>query len=199
METKFILYCLDVETTNLSHLTGDIIELSIYRLSDDSQKTWFIKPKNYDAIEPDALRINGHKLEDLKLLTKYGQETYQDPAKVIVEIENWMLEDMGSTDDRILIGQNPIFDLQFMQKLWDENNCKETFPLGKRPFVLDTRQVQLFIDLVNNTRQEYYNLGSLVERWGVKKEKAHRADADTRMTKDVLLAQLAYIKDIVQM
>jgi DNA polymerase III epsilon subunit-like protein len=197
MDTKFILYVLDSETTGISSDKHEIIELSIYRLSDDNQKTWFIKPKNYDAIEPDALRINGHKLEDLKLLTKYGQETYQDSVKVVVEIENWMLEDMGSSNDRILIGQNPIFDLQFMQKLWAESNSIETFPFGKRPFVLDTRQIQLFLDLANNTRQDYYNLGSLVERWGVKKEKVHRADTDTRMTKDVLLAQLASIKDII--
>lgn len=194
METQFILYTLDSETTSLSHETGEIIELSIYRLSDDSQKTWCLKPNNYEAIEPDALRINGHKLDDLKLLTKYGQETYKDPAKVIVEIENWMLEDMSSTDDRILVGQNPIFDLQFMQKLWANHNSSQTFPFGKRPFILDTRQIQLFLDLANNTRCKYYNLGSLVEKWEVKKEKAHRADADTRMTKDVFLAQLASIK-----
>jgi DNA polymerase III epsilon subunit-like protein len=194
MNSKFIIYTIDLESTGLDHLTNDIIEISFHRLSDNTQKTWFLKPKNYDSIQSDALRINGHKLEDLKLLTKHGQDTYKDPAKVIVEIENWMAEDMSAGNDRIFLGQNPIFDLQFMQKLWADNNSSETFPFGNRPHLLDTKQIQLFLDLAADERCEYYNLGSLVERWSVKKEKAHRSDADVRMTKDVFLAQIKSIQ-----
>lgn len=190
MDSKFILYVVDTETTGLDSDNNEIIEISFYRINDNVQKTWFIKPTNYDSIQSDALRINGHKLEDLKLQTKFGKDTYMESSKVIVEIENWMMDDLGTSEDRILIGQNPSFDIEFMKNLWTKNNSAETFSFGKRPFVLDTRQIALFLDLANFERNKYYNLSSLVEKYGVKKEKAHRADADTRMTKDLFLAQL---------
>lgn len=190
MDSKFILYVVDTETTGLDHTVNDIIEISLYRINDDQQKTWCVKPKNYDSIQADALRVNGHKLEDLKHLTKYGKETYLEPAKVVAEIENWMMDDLSTSEDRVLVGQNPSFDIEFIRNFWRDNGGEETFPFGKRPFLLDTRQIAIFLDLARNERSEYYNLSSLVEKFGVKKEKAHRAASDTRMTKDLILAQI---------
>jgi DNA polymerase III epsilon subunit-like protein len=198
MSFKFELYFADTETTGLDDLKNEIIELSIYRLSDDSQRTWCLKPSKYDTIQPDALRVNGHKLEDLKHATKFGEETYLPPAKVIPDIENWFLGDGAAPEDRILIGQNPRFDLGFLQKLWKQENSMETFPFGNRPFTIDTRELTLFLDLAFGTRSQYYNLGSLVEKYKVKKLKAHRAAEDTIMTRDVFLAQLKIVQDMIQ-
>src|ERR1035437_8023971 len=98
MDYKF--YCCDSETTGLSSVKNDIIELSIYRLSDDVQKTWTIEPVSIENIELGALRVNGHKLDDLKLLTKFGRDTYREPKEVIVEIENWLQEDGVPAESR---------------------------------------------------------------------------------------------------
>ena len=87
---NYVIYVADVETTGLDSRIHDVIELSLNRLSDNVQKTWCLKPLNIPGIDPGALRVNGHKLEDLKHETKHGRETYLDPRKVIVEIENWM-------------------------------------------------------------------------------------------------------------
>lgn len=191
MKTNLVLYVIDAETSGLSAQKGcEIIELSIYRLSDHTQKTWCLRPTNFDAIEPEALRINNHKFDDLRHLTKFGAETYLDPAKVIVDIENWMAQDLVSSGERVLCGQNIQFDLTFMEKLWADNNATETFPFGKRPLLLDTKQIALFLDVATGEKSEFYNLSSLVNKYGVKKEKAHRADSDTRVTKNVLLKQL---------
>jgi|ERR1700722_694250 len=195
MSSKFIIYVADTETTGLDPARNEIIEISFCRLSDNSQKTWFIKPTNYESIEPEALRINGHKLDDLKHITKTGRETYRSAADVLVEIENWMGDDLAAAEDRILVGQNPFFDIEFMQNLWAKQNNTETFPFGRRPFLIDTRQMALFLDLARDERSDYYNLGSLVEKYGVKKEKSHRAATDTRMTRDVFLAQLDIVKE----
>lgn len=195
MKSKFVIYVADTETTGLDPAHNEIIEISFYRLSDNSQKTWHLKPSNYESIQPDALKINGHKLDDLQHLTKYGRETYQSPSSAIVEIENWMSDDAAAAEDRILIGQNPSFDIEFMQNLWIKQGSFETFPFGRRPFLIDTRQISLFLDLIKSERSEYYNLGALVEKYGVKREKAHRADADTRMTKDIFLAQVEMVAD----
>lgn len=190
MDSKFIIYVFDTETTGLDADKNEIIEISFYRMSDNAQKTWFLKPSNYDSIQSDALRINGHKLEDLQMLTKYGKDTYQDPAKAIVEIENWMVDDLGTSEDRVLVGQNPSFDLEFIRKLWARTGNMETFPFGNRPFLIDTRQIALYLDIVNNERSQYYNLSSLVEKYGVKKLKSHTSTTDTIMTKDLFLAQV---------
>jgi DNA polymerase III alpha subunit (gram-positive type) len=190
---KFIIYVADTETTGLDPAHNEIIEISFYRLFDNSQRTWCLKPSNYESIQPDALRINGHKLDDLKHLTKHGRDTYQHPTSAIVEIENWMTDDGAAAEDRILVGQNPSFDIEFMQNLWIKQNSAETFPFGRRPFLIDTRQIALFLDLVKSERSEFYNLGSLVEKYGVRREKAHRADSDTRMTKDLFLAQVEIV------
>jgi DNA polymerase III alpha subunit (gram-positive type) len=197
MSFKFELYFADTETTGLDYMTNDVIELSIYRLSDNTQRTWCMKPKNYESIQMDALRVNHHKLDDLKHITKFGQETYVEPSKVIPKIENWFLEDGVSSGDRILIGQNPIFDLNFLQKLWTDEGCKDTFPFGSRPFLIDTRQLALFLDLAENTRSEYYNLGTLIKKYAIKNSKAHTAEADTLATKELFMAQLGHVKSLI--
>lgn len=180
---SFAIYVVDTETTGLDHDKNDVIELSIYRLSDDTQKTWCLKPFNNDTIEASALRVNGHKLEDLKHETKYGRDTYLPPEKVTVEIENWMMEDGMTSEDRILLGQNPSFDKNFMEKLWEKCGSRGTFPFGRK--MMDTIQIVLLMDLARGHKRKGYGLSALVEDFGVKKEKAHRADADTRMTKEL--------------
>ena len=87
------LYVLDTETTGLDASKNDVIELSIIRLATDEQRTWCLKPINFEDISLDALRVNGHKLEDLKGLTKDGRERYCTPNKILVEVENWLMED----------------------------------------------------------------------------------------------------------
>src|ERR1700727_1590721 len=168
MKTDLILYTIDCETTGISPVKGcEIIEISLYRLTDNMQKTWGLKPLNFDAIETEALRINNHKLDDLKHLTKFGVDTYRDPATVIVEIENFMAEDLVSSGERVLCGQNITFDLGFMEKLWADNNATDTFPFGKRPLLLDTKQIALFLDIATGDKSEFYNLSSLVTKYGV--------------------------------
>ncbi len=192
-ELGFMIYVLDTETTGLDSVRNDVIELSIYRLNDDNQKTWCLKPLDLTTIEAAALRVNGHKLEDLKHETKLGRDTYLPPSKVIVEVENWMAEDGVTSEDRILLGQNPAFDKAFLERLWQKCQSEGTFPFGRK--IMDTIQIALLIDMATGVKRKAYGLGALVEDFGVKKEKAHRADADTRMTKELFQAQLKIVKE----
>lgn len=191
--TDFNLYILDTETTGFDPVEQDIIELSVYRLSDNTQKTWCLKPFRIDTIDAGALRINGHKLEDLKHETKYGRETYLSPEKVIVEIENYMMEDGNTSEGRILIGQNPSFDKNFMEHLWKKCKSYGTFPFGRK--MIDTIQLVLMMDLVKGVRRQGYSLSALVGDFGVKKEKSHTASGDTKMTKDLYLKLIKLCKE----
>lgn len=186
---KFELYVADVESTGLDPNLHSPIEISIYRLYTKEQKTWYMRPTNFDTISKDALRVNGYKEDDLRGLTKYGKDTFGDPAKVLPEIENWLSDDMHTGTERLLCGHNIKFDLDMMKSLWGKCNAPETFPFNDR-YYLDTMQIEVFLQVIGKTKQsEYLNLGSLVEKYNIKKEKAHKAEGDVRMTKDLLLKQ----------
>lgn len=192
---NYVLYVADIESTGLDDHSNDIIELSLYRMSDDVQKTWFIKPINSDNIDDGALRVNGHKKEDLLHQTKYGRDTYLDPGKVIIEIENWIVEDGVPDSNRILVGQNIVFDRNFMQQLWIKCNSKESFPFGWR--FMDTMCIELFLDWCKGKIAEGYSLSNLTKKYGVKNEKAHSASADTKATKEVFDKQVEIFRKVL--
>lgn len=194
MTYPFQIYVADTETTGLDYLKHEIIELSIYHINQDRQKTWFIKPEKPQDAEPDALRINGHKIEDISHQTASGREKYIDASKVISDVENWMMEDMCSPEEKILAGQNISFDENFLRHLWGRYQNTETYPFGKRPFLLDTRQIELMINLIEGKREAFYNLSSLIKKYGVKNAKAHTASADALCTKQLLIKQIEYLK-----
>jgi len=198
MAGNFEIYFADTETTGLLD-SNEIIELSLYRWSDNAQRTWCLKPKRHDNISTDALRVNGHRLEDITHKTKFGQETYLEPSRVVAEVEVWMLSDGLSSDDRVLCGQNVKFDLGMLERLWKQENCHDTFPFGPRPFLLDTREIALFLDLAHGERSQYYNLASLIKKYGIKNSKAHTAESDTLATKELFVAQLKVVQDLIKL
>lgn len=193
---NYIFYVADAETTHLDDRIGDIIELSIYRLSDDIQKTWFLKPINPQNIDDAALRINGHKKEDLLHQTKFGRDTYLDSSKVIVDIENWIMEDGIPHTNRVLVGHNIPFDRSFMEQLWIKCNSKDSFPFGRR--YLDTMAIEIFLDYCKGDAAEGYSLNNLTKKYGVKNEKAHSAAADTKATKETFEKQVEFFKKVLK-
>jgi len=189
------LVCLDCECTGLNFVDNDVIEVSMIRLSDDCQKTWCIAPINKENIHPDALRINGHKLEDLLHQTKYGADTYKDPKKVIVEIENWLMEDNMSAETRWIVGQNVQFDKNMLEQLWIKCGAQDSFPFGRR--MIDTMQFEVFMDLAAGSTRDSYSLNSIIKKYGIKNEKAHSAASDTKATKEVFCKQLDVMKKLL--
>lgn len=187
----FQIYICDTETTGLSK-DCEIIEIALYHLNSDKKMNWFLKPQKPETIEKDALRINNTNIEDLLHKTAEGREKYRDPKIVISEIENWILEDFNTPEERIFVAQNASFDIEHMKNLWKLNNTSQTFPFGRK--IIDTIQTQLLLDLVKEEQAQYYNLSALVEKYKVKKEKSHTALGDTLMLKDVFIKQMEILK-----
>jgi DNA polymerase III epsilon subunit-like protein len=193
----YSIYVVDTETTGLDSHEFDIIEVSLYRLKDAAQKTWLLqptKPQNYEAA---ALRVNGHKLEDLRHETKYGRDNYKDPNKVIIDIENWLMEDEVPAEQRLCIGQNVSFDLEGLQQLWIKCQSKDSYPFGRR--YMDTMVVELFMDYCKGQFADYYNLNSIIKKYGVKNDKAHSAAADTKATKELFMKQVDLFKKLANL
>lgn len=197
---NYCLYTIDVETTGLDAVKYDVIELSIQRLSDGEQKTWYIQPTNPNNYEAAALRINGHKIEDLRHETAEGRKKYMDPKKAIVEIENWLLDDGAPTQLRACVGQNVSFDLEMLRRLWEKCGSLDSFPFGRRYF--DTMVIEMIIDFSREgalSDNNKYNLGSIIKKYGIKNEKAHTADADVRATTAVFQAQVAKLQKLMKL
>lgn len=197
MNYNYIPYVFDVETTGKDPEVNEIIEISFVRLFIHSmnniskdQKTWFIRPKNINHIDDEALAVNGHKKEDLLHKTQYGKETYRDLEEVLPEIELWVAEDNVSINDRILAGHNiKKFDIPFLFSAWKKGGSPETIPfnLEKERSVIDTMDLVKFVDLCTGKRRRYLNLGSLQKAFHIKKAKAHTAEGDAQMNADFLI------------
>lgn len=204
--SQYVIYVQDTETTGLEIGINEIIELSLIRLVfkdddfDADQKTWLLKALKADTIKDDALAINGHKKEDILWQTPYGKENYKLPEDAIMEIEDWITEDKMSTHDRVFAGQNPMFDFEHMLALWKSCNAEDTFPFltGHNRRIIDTKEIALFIDICLGKKREKYSLGNLIKAFGIKKGKAHRADEDTRMTKDLLVKFIKALRPAVK-
>jgi len=192
---SFVIYVIDCETTGVDPILNDVIEVSLWRLKDDQQKTWQIKALNAETISDKALKINGHKREDILLMSPGSKDTYRDPASVVSEIEVWMMQDEATVEDRVFLGHNSKFDFDFLKELWKKAGSPDTFPFGY--FLIDTIQLTKFIDLCSGKRRARYNLGSLVKDFGVTKASAHRAEGDVKMTRDLFLKQFEPIKDFI--
>jgi len=203
---NYIIYVQDTETTGLQPGVNEIIELSLLRLTstesgfESDQRTWLIRATKPEFIQDDALAVNGHKKEDILWQTKYGRDNYKKPADAVIEIEDWIAEDKMSAHDRVFAGQNPIFDFEHMTALWKDCNSLDTFPFltNYKKLIVDTIQLALFFDICIGRKREKYNLGSLIKDFGIKKEKAHKADADTRMAADLLIKFIETCSPIVR-
>lgn len=195
----YSIYVLDCETTGLDAIKYDVIEVSIQRLSDGEQKTWYMQPTNPSCYEVGALRVNGHKIEDLRHETAEGRNKYMDPRKAIIEIENWLLDDGSPNQLRCLAGQNISFDIEMLKRLWEKCGSSDTFPFGRR--YLDTMVIEMFMDFCRDGAlkdENKYNLGTIIKKYGVKNEKAHTADADVRATASVFKAQVEKLQKLMK-
>jgi DNA polymerase III alpha subunit (gram-positive type) len=191
----YVIYIADTETTGLDSRINDVIEISMFRLTDGVQKTWSLKPTNPNNINLDSLRVNGHKIEELRHETRAGRERYLDPIKTIVEIENWIAEDGVPAENRVMCGHNIAFDHDMLKQLWTKCAAADSFPFGRR--TMDTMGIEFFLDWCLGKLGEGYSLNNLVKKYGIKNEKAHTAEADVKATKDVFEKQVEFFKKVL--
>ena len=195
---NYSFYVTDIETTGLDSHLHDVIELSMYRMgdtSDNAQKTWCFKPLTPDTIDPAALRVNGHKLDDLLWKTKEGKDRYIDPNTALVDVENWLANDGLPAEKRFLVGQNVGFDKDRLEQLWIKCNSKDSFPIGRR--MIDTMILELFFDYCKGQFAEGYSLNNIIKKYGITNTKAHTAAADVVATKQVFERQVEYFKKLL--
>ena len=190
----FSLIAVDTETTGLE-LECDVIELSLYKMNTDEVRTWCLAPLNVAAIQPEALRINGHLLNDILHKTAEGRDRYRKPDDVIVEIENWLMEDGIPSDNRVLLGHNVNFDKDMLIGLWKKCNSSGTIPFSEK-YGIDTMQIEFAFDYAIGKFAEGYSLRNLAKKYGIKNEKAHSSESDTKCTVAIYREQMKVLKSL---
>ena len=203
---SYVKYVCDVETTGTDPEKHDIIEICLWRIGDEESKTWWLTPLSPDNIDEEALNVNKHLREDILHQTEEGKAKYKHPSEVLPEIEMWLMEDGAAAEERVFIGQNPMFDYDFLLALWRKQKAEDDFPFGywidrkdgtrrNQGYIIDTMQLARLIDLCTGKKRARYGLGALVKDFSVTRAQAHRADGDVKMTKELFEKIYTVLKD----
>lgn len=152
----------DIETTGLSPVTDDIIEIGA------------IKVKNNKIIDKynQLIKINKSLSPFITNLTGITNEmlrTGKMPSEVFKEFVNFVGED-------VIIGHNVNFDLGFLT-----NKCKKYIDYNLDNDYVDT--MYLARRLVKDTAN--YKLGTLADYFNISYEGAHRGLKDVEITYEV--------------
>jgi len=169
-----VITFLDTETTGLNPKRHEIIEIAFISYVVDREGKFFllrrfeskIAPANIDAAHPKSLEINGY--------TKEKWQDAPDKESVLEEVRRVM----NKTD--ILVGQNLIFDLRFLDK--EFKRYKINAPCY--PPYVDTKAMADILVKKNWLRRS--KMDYLVEHYGVKVSgRPHTALVDCMRTYEV--------------
>jgi DNA polymerase III alpha subunit (gram-positive type) len=186
----------DCETDGLDPRKNSPIEVCFYKLNSDECRTWCLKTLTApEDIQNEALKINGHKRGDILHLTASSKEKYLIPQDTLAEMENWLMEDGAATDQRMLLGHNIRFDHEMLSCLWRRCGSEGTFPFNTK-YMIDTMTIEFSLDYASGKFGEGYSLRNLVKKYGLRNEKSHTAEADTKVMCSVFREQMKILKTI---
>lgn len=168
-----IITVIDTETTGLDLLDHEIIEIGIVQARIDPTRIirisrWEakIKPRYIERASPVALKINGYSEE------KWRNAISQEHA--IADIKSYV------RTSQLLLGQNLIFDLRFINKMFNDHGEK----LLKFPNYHDTKMMAE--QLVYDGKLKRSSLDYLCEHFKINNRgRPHTALADADRTLDV--------------
>jgi len=159
----------DVETTGLSPIQNEIIEISGLKYVEGvlvEEFVSFVKPKT--EITPEITKITG---------------ITNDMIKEAPGIDETIIAFIGFTEGLSLVAHNADFDMGFINKA-----CQN---LGFEPEngVVDTLQISRDLYDLNK-----YNLVAVASHLGIETDGAHRAKADAQMCAKVFLSSIKKMK-----
>jgi hypothetical protein len=163
-------YILDSETSGLSTIQHEVVEVSIIRCSDKVQITRNIKAEHPHTASLDALAVTKKTLADLS--------AGEDKEKVVDEINAFFEEDKSSPKNRCIVAHNASFDKKFIHTLWEK--CGKIFPAN---MWLDTIALTRLAAKQQGIIKPKVNLEAACDLFGIKKTATfHNAKMDTRNT-----------------
>lgn len=186
-----ILY-FDCETTGTNSQKHEITQLSgMIEIEGEivEEFNYFLKPTNWDTIDPEALKVTGKTLEDLR--------AYPDAREAFNSLRSTLEKHVNKYDrnDKLYpAGHNVGFDVEFLQTFWKKyGNVYGTGSYQNWRF-LDTRILANFLaahDLINPVN---ITLGELCKYYNIPL-KAHDAMEDIRATRELHKSLMKHIME----
>ena len=169
-----ILTVFDTETTGLNFEKHEVLEIGLLSFIVDAdgnehilkQYEQKIKPTNIHLANPKALEVNGYSEEAWKNAVSF-EDAWKEASKII-------------SNSDILLGQNLIFDIRFLDEMCKRNSLA----LPEYPAYIDTKSMA--DKLVRGEWLQRSGMDYLVEHYNITtKGRAHTALADCWRTFEV--------------
>lgn len=173
-------------------------------LGKTTKKVLKSKYENYDAeqmlYEQAALDVSGVTMDMLYALGK-PLETVCDEICSFIQRNTF---DVVQSNKPILVGQNPAFDLGFMQQIMNYTGYWDTFTKlvrGSKDFFGNFQPTQLDTIVLaqltfgDDPSVATFKLEAISERLGIDLDDAHDADADVTATREVVRVLTARMRD----
>jgi len=183
------LVWIDLETTGLKPKHHGIIEIAIlFEKEGEIVEEWVSKVNcgEYDrdvAVDPEALRINGNKLEDIA--------TFPLPIAVHNEIRAKLAKHYGSEKVSIAGYNVSVFDKPMLEDFYASNNEEYWYYFNHKPIdIFEMVKGLQYMGIMEHTWNQ--KLITIVEEFGFAtkdeiEEKAHNALWDIQMTRKIYL------------
>ena len=166
-----IFTVIDTETTGLDRKKHEIIEIAFISYIVDADGKEYVLRKYDQKIKPEAIHLASSKALEIN---GYAEEKW---TKAIPFQEAYPTIQKAITESEFLIGQNLIFDLNFIHEMCVRNKLKEI----KYPPYVDTKSMAdelKWAGVLQKTRMDY-----LCEHFNVQwTGQAHTALADCERT-----------------
>lgn len=187
-------FAMDSETGGLDPKLSDILTLYISVTDEDfkilDELDLKLKPNDRNPIaDPGALAVN--KIDLQKHLADPNTITYAEAKTKILALAKKYLKKRGRYSNLIVLGQNVMFDLNF---IWEHLILKSEWETNFSYNTEDTKTASLFLKRCGWLPSDIGTLKSLVEYFNIPKREAHEARGDVLMTLDVYRAMIALMK-----
>jgi oligoribonuclease (3'-5' exoribonuclease) len=185
---------MDSETGGLDPKKADILTLYMAMTDEDfkvlEELDLKLKPDGRLPIaEQGALDVN--KIDLAKHISDPATVTYSEAKKKITAFAKKYLKKRGRYSNLIVLGQNVLFDLNF---IWEYIIPKEEWESLFSYNIEDTKTSALFLKRCGWLPKEIGTLKSLVEYFNIPKREAHEAKGDVHMTIDCYRAMISLMK-----
>lgn len=190
-----ILY-FDTETTGTDPLKHEITQFAaIVEIHGKVQEevNWRCQPKDWDAIDPEALKVTGISIEQLK--------EFQTPEEMFKKIKALFTRYIDKYDKAPFkfypAGHNVQFDLNFLDAFWRKYGNADEKKWGTVSYqnwrALDSRAMCNFLMAQGKLPCPNIKLSTLCEHFGIEIQ-AHDALSDIRATRELVQLMMKRIQ-----
>lgn len=184
-----ILY-IDTETTGTNSQKHEIIQIAALIEIDNEiveEVNLRIRPTNWETIDPEALKVTGKTIEELK--------TYMDPKMAFITLKGIFERYVNKYDrnDKFYpAGHNLGFDIEFLQAFWKKYGDAYGTGSYQNWRFLDTRILANFLCSYDLIKPLNVTLGEMCKMYNIHLD-AHDALNDIRATRLLHKAMMTHI------